>query len=198
MTFSQKGIKSMNFYSDFSNKKSIINKLFLPLLLSFIPLQIHSARALEFQWNPSDNYKRLIWRQTNPKKNSKNKIFFLYRPSDRKTGLLTINVKVPENFKSTLKPKNISLCKVNIGGFESRTKCQEIIPSDIKINQEEKKVEIYPISPLPSNKESYAIVFKVNNPQRSGLYQFHSFGKSSGPIPVSTYLGSWTLRIDQL
>jgi len=188
----------MDFHSNSSNKKSLINKLFLPLLLSFIPLQIYSARALEFQWNQNDNFKRLTWRQTNPKKNSKNKIFFLYRPSDRKTGLLTINIKIPKNFKSTLKSKNISLCKVNIGGFESRTKCLENIPSDIQINKADKKVEIYPISPLPSNKESYAIVFKVNNPQKSGLYQFHSFGKSSGPIPVSSYIGSWTIKIDQL
>tara|TARA_Y100001947_G_scaffold91755_1_gene78339 strand:- start:221 stop:787 length:567 start_codon:yes stop_codon:yes gene_type:complete len=188
----------MNTYSKLLNKKSLLNILSLSLLTNFVPFEFNSARALEFQWNPDNNYKRLIWRQTNSKKNSRNKIFFLYRPSDRKTGLLTINFKVPENFKSTIKTKNISLCKVNIGGFESRTKCLENIPSDININQEEKKVEIYPISPLPSNKESYAIVFKVNNPQRSGLYQFHSFGKSSGPIPVSTYLGSWTLRIDQL
>ena len=194
----KKGIKSMNFYSNFSKRRSFINKLFLPLFLSFIPLQIYSARALEFQWNPNDNFRRLTWHQTNPKKNSKNKIFFFYRPSDRKTGLLTINVKIPDNFKSTLKPKNISLCRVNIGGFTSRTKCLENIPSDIQINKKDKKVELLPISPLPSDKESYAIVFKVNNPQRAGLYQFHSYGKSSGPIPVSSYIGSWTIKIDQL
>jgi len=198
MTFFQKRIKPMKFYSNSLNKKSLVNILFLPLLLNFIPLHDSSARALEFQWNPNDNYKRLTWHQTNSKKNSKNKIFFLYRPSDRKTGFLTINLKIPDNFKSTLKTRNISLCRVNIGGFESRTKCLENIPSDIQINKEDKKVEIYPISPLPSNRESYAIVFKINNPQRSGLYQFHSFGKSSGPVPVGRYLGSWTLKIDQL
>tara|TARA_B100000212_G_C27242972_1_gene476767 strand:- start:294 stop:860 length:567 start_codon:yes stop_codon:yes gene_type:complete len=188
----------MNFYSNFSNKKSLKNILFLPLLLSFVPLQFDKVRALEFQWNPNTNYKRLTWHQTNAKKNSKNKIFFLYRPSDRKTGFLTINIKIPDNFKSTLKPKNISLCRVNIGGFNSRTECLEDIPSKVEINKGDKKVEIYPISPMPSNKESYAIVFKVNNPQRSGLYQFHSFGQSSGPIPVSSYIGSWTIKIDQL
>ena len=197
MTIFNKGIKSM-IYSNFSNKKSLINTLSLSLLLTYIPFQIQSLRALEFQWKPNDNYKKLTWHQTNPKKNSKNKIFFFYRPSDRKTGLLSINVRIPDNFKSTLKPKNITLCRVNIGGFESRTKCLENIPSSIEINPKDKKVEIYPISPVPSNKESYALVFKVNNPQKSGLYQFHSFGKSSGPIPVGRYLGSWTIKIDQL
>ena len=194
----RKSFTSMNYYSKFSLKKIISTIPFSLYLLSLVPLNTNSLKALEFQWNPNDNYKRLRWHQTNPKKKSKNKIFFFYKPSDRKTSLLSINVKLPDNFKSTLKPKNISLCRVNIGGFNSRTKCLENIPSDIQINREDKKVEIYPISPVPSNKESYAIVFKVTNPQRSGLYQFHSFGKSSGPIPVARYLGSWTIKIDQL
>ncbi len=50
---------------------------------------------------------------------------------------------------------------------------------------------------MPSSKDVYAVVFKIVNPQKAGLYQFHSFGKSSGAIPVSIYLGSWTLRVDQ-
>tara|TARA_B100001287_G_scaffold261802_1_gene251185 strand:- start:468 stop:1034 length:567 start_codon:yes stop_codon:yes gene_type:complete len=188
----------MNYYSRFSLKKVISTIPFSLYLLSLVPLNTNALKALEFQWNPNDDYKRLGWHQTNPKKKSKNKIFFFYKPSDRKTSLLSINIKLPDNFKSNLKPKNISLCRVNIGGFNSKTKCLENIPSDIEINREDKKVEIYPISPVPSNKESYAIVFKVTNPYRSGLYQFHSFGKSSGPIPVASYLGSWTIKIDQL
>ncbi len=185
----------MNFYKIFSNKKFSLKILFLPLFF-YLPFQIYTSQALEFQWDTADNYKKLKWYQSNPKKNGKNKIFFFFRPSDRKTGLLSINIKVPENFQSNLKPKNISFCKVKIGGFDSRTKCVENIPSDIEINREDKKVEVYPISPVPSNKESYAIVFKLNNPKRSGLYQFHSFGKSSGPVPLGSYIGSWTIRID--
>ena len=46
-----------------------------------------------------------------------------------------------------------------------------------------------------SNKESYAIVLKANNPRRSGLYQFHSYGQPSGKS-VLNYLGSWTIVID--
>ena len=181
------------------NKKSLLKKiLILPLLSSFIPFQINPAKAnIEFQWDTNDEYKRLSWHQTNSKKFAKNKIFFFYRPSDRKTGLLTLNIKVPENFKSTLRSKNISLCRVNIGGFSSKTKCLEDISSEIEINRETKNIEIVPISPLPKNKDSYAVVFKVTNPNKSGLYQFHSFGKSSGAIPVSSYLGSWTININQ-
>ena len=178
--------------------KKIINLIsFSTVFLSFTPINFNSLNALEFQWDNNSDYKKLNWHQTNPGRKSKNKIFLFYKPSDRKTGLLSINVKIPDNFKSTLKPKNISLCRVNIGGFDSKTKCLENIPSDIDVNKKDKKVEIYPISPVPANRDSYAVVFKVVNPQRPGLYQFHSFGKSSGPIPISSYMGSWTIKISQ-
>ena len=183
----------MNQSSKLFNKKL----LFLPLLCSFLPFQINSTKALEFQWDNNSGYKALKYYQRNPSKNSKNKIFFFIRSSERKTGLLNIDIKIPQNFKSTLKSKNIILCKAKIGGFSSKTECLENIPSDIEIDNKTKKVSIYPISPVPSSKDVYAVVFKIINPQKAGLYQFHSFGKSSGAIPVSTYLGSWTLRVDQ-
>jgi len=189
----------MNHSIKIFNKKSLLKTiLFLPLLSSFIPFQLNPTKAsIEFQWDTNSGYRKLKWFQRSSNKLAKNKIFFIYRPSDRKTGLLTLQIKVPKNFKSTLKTKNISLCRVNIGGFSSKTKCLEDISSDIEINRETKNIEIVPISPLPKNKDSYAVVFKVTNPQKHGLYQFHSFGQSSGAIPIDSYLGSFTIKIDQ-
>tara|TARA_B100000212_G_scaffold318202_1_gene274443 strand:+ start:52 stop:615 length:564 start_codon:yes stop_codon:yes gene_type:complete len=186
----------MNHYKRFSLKKLINTLLLSGICVSLIPFNIHSTKALEFQWNPNDGYKRLRYYQRNPEKNFKNKIFLFFTPSDRKTGLMSINIKIPNNFISSLKPKNISLCKANVGGYRSKTECIKDIPSEIVLDKETKRLEIYPISPLPSDKDSYAVVFKINNPRRSGLYQFHSFGQSSGPIPVTSYIGSWTINID--
>ena len=87
---------------------------------------------------------------------------------------------------------------MRIGGFENRTKCLEDIPADIEIKNIEsslRRLIIYPYSPLPSNKDSYAIVLKTFNPKRSGLFQFHSYGQPKGES-VSSYLGSWTIMID--
>ena len=129
----------------------------------------------------------------------RNTIYFFLRPSDRRTDLLKINLAIPKSFKSTLDKEKISFCKVKIGGFDSRTKCLEDLPADIEINTDEsslRSLNIYPYSPIPSDKESYAIVLKkVINPKRTGLYQFHSYGQSKGKS-VSSYLGSWTIVID--
>ena len=105
-------------------------------------------------------------------------------------------MKIPKNFKSSLEEEKVSLCQVKIGGFDSRTKCIEDLPSDIELNEDKTTLDIYPLSPIPSNKESYAVVFKVFNPKRSGLYQFHSYGQFIGKNPVSSYLGSSTIVID--
>ena len=187
-------------------KKFALNLKFLKLFL--IPAVLVSTTlfgntqyvraGLEFQWSQDTGYRRLRWFQKENKKRFRNTIYFFFRPSDRTTDLLKINLAIPETFKSTLKEENIGFCKVRIGGFDSRTKCLEDIQADIEINTEEsslRSLNIYPYSPIPSNKESYAIVLKVFNPKKSGLYQFHSYGQPKGES-VSSYLGSWTIVIN--
>ncbi len=187
-------------------KKLILNhKIFrvfiIPIILVSTPFfsNIQEAKAgLEFQWNQNDNYRKLKWFQKENKKRFRNKIYFFLRPSDRKTDLLKINLAIPKTFKSTLSNEKISFCKVRIGGFETRTKCLEDIPADFEIKTDEsgmRSLDIYPYSPISSSKDSYAIVFKIVNPKKSGLYQFHSFGQSKGKS-FSSYLGSWTIVID--
>ena len=170
----------------YKNKKKltlnfrILRFLVLPTILVSTPFlnKIQDAKAgLEFQWNQDSNYRRLNWFQKEDKRKFRNTIYFFLRPTDRKSDLLKINLAIPKTFKSTLKKDKIGLCEVRIGGFENRTKCLEDVPADIEINTDEsglRSLDIYPYSPIPSNKNSYAIVLKVFNPKKSGLYQFLS------------------------
>ena len=188
----------LNKQTKFVLNSKILKLLFFSPLLITIPFlnSINVKAGLEFQWNADSGFKRLKWFQTDNGRRDRNSIFFFLRPSDRKAGLLKINMKIPKTFKVTLKEEKITLCRVFIGGFDARTKCLENIPADIKLNEDNTALDIYPYSPIPSDKNSYAIVYKVFNPKRSGLYQFHSFGQAVGSVPVSTYLGSWTIVID--
>ncbi len=180
----------------------ILRFFLIPTILVSTPFfnKLQDAKAgLEFQWDQDSGYRRLKWFQKENRKKFRNTIYFFLRPSDRRTDLLKINLAIPKSFKTTLDKEKISFCKVKIGGFESRTKCLEDIPADIEINTDEsslRSLNIYPYSPITSDKESYAIVLKkVINPKRSGLYQFHSYGQPKGKS-VSSYLGSWTIVID--
>ena len=179
----------------------ILRFFIIPTILVSTPFfyDPQDAKAgLEFQWSQDSNYRRLKWFQKENKKRYRNTIYFFLRPSDRKTDLLKINLALPKTFKSNLKNEKISFCKVRIGGFESRTKCLEEVPADIEINTDEsglRSLDVYPYSPIASNKDSYAVVLIVFNPKISGLYQFHSYGQPKGKS-FSTYLGSWTIVID--
>ena len=185
----------------FTFNYKILRFFLIPTILFSTPFfnKTQDAKAgLEFQWDQDSGYRKLKWFQKENKRKFKNTIFFFIRPVDRKTDLLKINLDIPKTFKVTLDNEKISLCKVRIGGFDSRTKCLEDIPADIEINTDEsslRKINIYPYTPIPTNKESYAIVLKVSNPKRSGLYQFHSYGQPKGKS-VSNYIGSWTIVID--
>ena len=170
------------------------------ILFSTLSLQnFQEAKAgLEFQWDQNSGYRKLKWFQKESKKRFRNKIYFFLRPFDRKTDLLKLNIAIPKRFDSKLNTEKISLCKVRIGGFEDRTKCLEEIQADIEINADEsslRSINIYPYSPIPSSKDSFAVVFKILNPKKQGLYQFHSYGQPKGNS-VLNYLGSWTIVID--
>ena len=179
----------------------ILRFFLIPAILVSIPFinHIQDVKAgLEFQWDQDSGYRRLKWFQKENKRRFRNTIYFFFRPSDRNSELLKVNLAIPKGYKSNLYKEKISLCKVRIGGFQSRTKCLEDIPADIEIKTDDsslRSINIYPYSPIPLNKESYAIVLKANNPKRSGLYQFHSFGQPAGKSVLS-YLGSWTIVID--
>ena len=182
----------------FFNKSKILKFLLLSPFLFSIPLlqNIKVNAGLEFQWDQNSGYRRLKWVQRNNEKRARNTIFFFLRPIDRKSDLIKLTMKIPKTFKSTLKEEKISLCKVKIGGFETRTKCIADIPADIELNEDKTSLDIFPYRTIPSNKDSYAIVYKVFNPKRSGLYQFHSFGQYFGKDSDSSYLGSTTIVID--
>tara|TARA_B100001989_G_C24481979_1_gene434920 strand:+ start:445 stop:1014 length:570 start_codon:yes stop_codon:yes gene_type:complete len=185
-------------YKKIFKKSQILKFLLVAPFLFSIPL-LHNVKVnagLEFQWDQDSGYRRLKWLQKRNEKRARNTIFFFFRPSDRKADLIKLTMTIPKTFKSTLTEEKISLCQVKIGGFETRTRCIEDIPADIELNEDKTSLEIFPYSPIPSNRDSYAIVFKVFNPKRSGLYQFHSYGQYFGKNPISSYIGSATIVID--
>ena len=171
--------------------------IFAPILIS-IPFatNMYVAKAgLEFQWDQDSGFRKLKWFQKDSNRRFRNTIYFFLRRSDRQRDLLKITLAIPKSFKTKLETEKISLCKVRIGGFDSRTKCLEEISADIEIKDDRSSLDIYPYRPIPSDKDSYAVVLKAINPRRSGLYQFHSYGQYAGQT-ASNYLGSWTIVID--
>ena len=104
-------------------------------------------------------------------------------------------IAVPDYFEAKIKPKRLSLCKVKVGGYTSRTRCLESIPSSISVNDKQTAIEILPENPIPKNKDNYAVVMKIFNPRNRGMFQLRAISQKGSEIPISTYLGTWNIDV---
>ena len=86
-----------------SLKTKILRSFLVPAILVSTPFfsNIQDAKAgLEFQWNQDDSYRRLSWDQKEDKRRFRNTIYFFFRPTDRRSDLLKINLAIPKTFKT--------------------------------------------------------------------------------------------------
>ena len=155
-----------------------------------------ASGLFEFRWNNDGTYKKLRYLQSSKQKLDRSTYYFFLRKSERKTAILKLSLKFPDYFKATLKTKNINLCKVQMGGYQQRTKCIKDLPAVVEIAKDMKTIDIYPNSPIPADKSTYAIRLKMFNPRKTGMYQINAFSQSPGELPISLYVGSYLIEID--
>ena len=185
-----------------SNIKKIIFIGFSAFLIGteasiLAPKSSASQGFFEYQWDPEPGYRRLKFHQTSSEPLDRATYYFFLRGKERKENIIKLTLKVPDYFKTKIKPKKLSLCKVKVGGFRERTRCLENVPSVIEINDKQTSIEIFPERPIKRNKDNYAVVMKIFNPRKGGMFQFQALSQSQRPgeIPISTYLGTWNIQV---
>ena len=159
------------------------------------PKSIAGPGFLEHQWDPEDGYKRLRYYQSSKDSLERATYYFFLRGKERNENIIKLTLKVPDYFQSKIKSEKLSLCKVKVGGYTSRTRCLEKVPSVIEINDKQTFIEIFPEKPIPLNKDNYAVVMKIFNPRKRGMFQFRALSQEAGDIPNSTYLGTWNIDV---
>ena len=117
------------------------------------------------------------------------------KEKDRKTAFLKLRLTVPSHFDAKIKAKKLSLCRLHLGGFTSKTKCIEKIPAVFEIADDQSAIEIFPNKPVPAD-GAVAVVMKIFNPEDSGMYQFNALAQAPGDIPITGYIGSWNIDIE--
>ena len=161
------------------------------------PKSSASPGFFEYQWDADPDYRKLRYYQSSSDKLARARYYFFLRGKERKDNTIKLTIKIPDYFDAKIKPEKLSLCKVKLGGFTGRTRCLEKVPSVIEINDKQTSIEIFPKSPIPRNKENYAISMKIFNPRKGGMYQIQALSQSQQPgeIPISTYLGTWNITV---
>ena len=186
--------------NSFSNIKKIFFIGFSALLfgtgaLNLAPKSSASPGFFEYQWDPEPGYKQLKYYQSSSERNDRATYYFFLRGQERKKDIIKLTLTVPDYFEAKIKTKKLSLCKVKIGGYTGRTKCLENVPSIIEVNNKQTSIDIFPETPIPLNKDNYAVVMKIFNPRKRGMFQFRAFAQESVDIPISTYLGTWNIDV---
>ena len=154
-----------------------------------------SPGFFEYQWDPEPGYKRLKYYQSSSKRNERSTYYFFLRGNDRKEDIKKLTIAIPDYFEARIKTKKLNLCKVKVGGYTARTRCLENIPSLIEVNDKQTIIDIFPEKPIPFNKDNYAIVMKIFNPRKRGMFQFRALSQNADEIPISTYLGTWNIDV---
>ena len=154
-----------------------------------------ASPGFEIQWFPEEGYKKLRYLQSSSERLDRATYYFFLRGKERKADISKLTLRVPDYFEAKIKPKKLSLCKVNVGSYSSKTRCLKNIPSEISINSNQTSIVILPDQPIPLNKESYAVVMKIFNPRNRGMFQFQAFSQNVGEIDISTYLGTWNIEV---
>ena len=169
--------------------------LFSAGALNLAPKSSASPGFFEYQWYPEEGYKKLRYLQSSSERLERATYYFFLRGKERKADISKLTLRVPDYFEAKIKPEKLSLCRVNVGSYTSRTRCLENIPSEIKINENQTFIDISPEKAIPLNKDSYAVVMKIFNPRKRGMFQFQAFSQNVGEIDISTYLGTWNIDV---
>ena len=159
------------------------------------PQSSASPGFFEYQWDPEPGYKRLRYYQSSSNRDERSTYYFFLRGKERNEDIEKLTLAIPDYFDSKIKTKKLSLCKVKVGGYTARTGCLENIPSLIEINDNQTIINILPEKPIPYNKDTYAVVMKIFNPRKRGMFQFRAISQNTDEIPISTYLGTWNIDV---
>ncbi len=154
-----------------------------------------SPGFFEYNWDPEPGYKKLKYLQSSSQRNERSTYYFFLRGKDRKEDITKLTIAVPDYFEARIKTKKLNLCKVKVGGYTGRTRCLENIPSLIEVNDKQTIIDIFPEKPIPFNKDNYAVVMKIFNPRKRGMFQFRALSQNADEIPISTYLGTWNIDV---
>tara|TARA_Y100001968_G_scaffold265470_1_gene254663 strand:+ start:183 stop:758 length:576 start_codon:yes stop_codon:yes gene_type:complete len=159
------------------------------------PKSSASPGFFEYQWNPEPGYKKLQYYQSSSNRNERATYYFFLRGKQRKEDIIKLSLRVPDYFEAKIKAEKLTLCKVKVGGYTSRTRCLEKVPSLIEVNDKQTLIKITPEKPIPLNKDNYAVVMKIFNPRKRGMFQFQALSQPAGDIAISTYLGTWNIDV---
>lgn len=174
----------------------LVGASFLIPFLHDSPKTFANPSLLEYRWDNSSNYKKLYYSQSSNDRRDRSTYYLVLNKKNRRSAILKLKITIPDYFNANISTKKLTLCRVSLGGMLSRTKCIEKIPAVFEVAKGQSSIEVFPDQPIPADDQAYAVVMKIFNPDKAGMFQLNALAQAPGDMPVSTYLGSWNISID--
>lgn len=79
--------------------------------------------------------------------------------------------------------------------IEVRVDGDSIPLDEVRWDQENRIVEIFPTEPVPANTRVEIVFSNVYNPRTPGTHYFNALLRYAGDIPLASYAGTWIISI---
>jgi hypothetical protein len=114
----------------------------------------------------------------------------------QKVAIDGITITYPEYYDGEFNEKRITLQEASKSKFLGFGKTIKIPISSVKLDKDNRFIEIVPENPIPAGKAFEVVLSDVRNPQSGGMYYFNASISSPGDtVPLRRYLGTWILSL---
>jgi hypothetical protein len=114
----------------------------------------------------------------------------------QKVAIDGITITYPEYYDGEFNEKRITLQEASKSKFLGFGKTIKIPTSSVKLDKDNRFIEIVPENPIPAGKAFEVVLSDVRNPQSGGMYYFNASISSPGDtVPLRRYLGTWILSL---
>jgi hypothetical protein len=107
-----------------------------------------------------------------------------------------ITITYPEYYDGDFNEKKITLQEAPKNKFLGFGKAVKIPTSSVKVDKDNRLIEVIPEAPIPAGKAFEVVLEDVRNPPSGGMYYFNASISSPGDtVPLRRYLGTWILSL---
>jgi Protein of unknown function (DUF2808) len=107
----------------------------------------------------------------------------------------SITITYPNYYDGTFNEKRVTLQEAPKNKFLGFGKTKQIEVSSVKLDKDNRLIEIVPKEPIPSGVPVEVVLSDVQNPRSGGMYYFNAYINSPGDVPLRRYLGTWILSL---
>jgi Protein of unknown function (DUF2808) len=108
-----------------------------------------------------------------------------------------ITITYPAYWDGELNEKSITLQEAPKNKFLGFGKVPKIAVSSVKVDKDNRFIEIIPEAPIPAGKAFEIVLSNVQNPRSGGMYYFNASITAPGDLPLKRYIGTWVISLSR-